>query len=416
MPGVGRGYPAIVYTVIFGLDPVFSNTGSGSGVMMGGSSGGGVVALTASACVLVRGGIVEGTGEVLPAAAVAERAAWCAALVREMAAGLVEEHWNPGDVRALASGRDPAGRPLPKHAWTALRRLGWAAAAPEGVYVNDRVARMAQEQAGRLLRSAAWRDALTSGVLATWPQGDPAKRSACEWDAVRAAIPGGERLPSSVVRSRTRQVQAFEAKHGRLPAGVFELEAPPGAGAVLLLAACDRQEAVIGRPTGDPWRALLRVKLPSRPDPRSRSDWSWVSVPLMLPPTVPAGAVLHLPVLRVVKGRLRAEVPFTRPVPAARRAGHETALGVDWGCPRCCQPGPDGWVRMGRSLRPAPGLSSGLTGSWRNWTGCAARASGSTRRPVITSGCPAGTRTILSRRRPPCCGRKRNGSAPGART
>ncbi|MGH3122956.1 MAG: zinc ribbon domain-containing protein, partial [Trebonia sp.] len=312
---------------------VSSNSGSCSGVAMGGgSAGGGSAGLTSSARVLVRGGADEATGDVLPARVVAERAGWCAALAREMTAGLLAGHWNPGDVRALASGLDAAGRALPGQAWMALRRLGWGAAPPEGVYVNDRVARMAQEQAGRLLRSAAWRDAVTAGVLATWPQGDPAKRSPAGWDAVRAAVPGGEHVPSPVIRARTRQVRAFEKGHGRLPADVFELEGPPGAGAVvLLLPACDKQEAVIARSAADPGRALLRVKLPSRPDPRSRRDWSWVAVPLALPPTVPPGAVLHLPALRIVKGKLRAEVPFTRPVPAARRAGHQTALGADWG-------------------------------------------------------------------------------------
>jgi hypothetical protein len=224
---------------------------------MGGSSaGGGSTGLTSCARVLIRGGADEGTGEVLSARVVAERAGWCAALAREMTAGLLAGHWNPEDVRALASGLDAAGRALPTQAWMALRRLGWGAAPPEGVHVNDRVARMAQEQAGRLLRSAAWRDALTAGVLAAWPQGDPAKRSPAEWDAVRAAVPGGERMPSPVIRSRTRQVQAFKKGHGRLPADVFELECPPGAGALLLLSACDKQEAVIERYATEPGLVL----------------------------------------------------------------------------------------------------------------------------------------------------------------
>src|SRR5262249_22620883 len=150
------------------------------------------------------------------------------------------------------------------------------AAAPQGVYVNDRVCRMAQELAGRLLRAAAWRDGLTSGILAAWPQKDPAKRTPDEWAAVRAAVPDGQLLPSSVIRSRTRQVQAFGKQHGRLPADVFELEPPPPAAAVLLLAACDRQEAALERCAGDPGRALLRVKLPCRPDPAGRRDWWWI--------------------------------------------------------------------------------------------------------------------------------------------
>jgi hypothetical protein len=50
-----------------------------------------------------------------------------------------------------------------------------------------------------------------------------------------------------------------------------------------------------------------------------------------LPPTIPPAAVLHLPTLQVTDGRVRAGVPFTCAVPAARRDGHTTALGVDWG-------------------------------------------------------------------------------------
>jgi hypothetical protein len=150
----------------------------------------GGAARTACARVLVRGGTDEKTGEALSASAVAERVAWCAALVKGMAAHLTAAHWEAGDLRALAAGQDGLGRPLPSRAWMALRRLGWGTAPPDGVAVNDRIIRMAQEQAGRALRSACWRNALTSAVAATWPA-DPAKRTPEEWDAVRAAVPGG---------------------------------------------------------------------------------------------------------------------------------------------------------------------------------------------------------------------------------
>ncbi len=59
--------------------------------------------------------------------------------------------------------------------------------------------------------------------------------------------PAGTNLPSSVVRARTRQVLRFKATHGCMPARVFELEPPPHAAGMLLLAACDRQQAVIER-------------------------------------------------------------------------------------------------------------------------------------------------------------------------
>ncbi|TYC08450.1 transposase, partial [Micromonospora sp. MP36] len=189
---------------------------------------------------------------------------------------------------------------------------------------------MAQEQAGRVLRSARWRAGLTSGVLATWPA-DPRKRTAGEWEQVRRAVPGGEHLPSSIIKSRTRQAAKFLAVNGRLPVDVFELEGVPRVAGMLLLAACDRQQATIERGDTDPRRVLLRLQLPTRPDPRSYRDWTWVACPIILPPTVPAGAVLHLPTLRVTGRQVRADMAYTHAVPKARRTGHTVALGVDWG-------------------------------------------------------------------------------------
>ncbi|MFH8258014.1 zinc ribbon domain-containing protein [Streptomyces roseolus] len=246
-----------------------------------------------------------------------------------MAGALLAEHWNAADVDALASGVDGGGRKLPSNAWMALRRLGWTVAPPGGVRVNDRVVRMAQEQAGRVLRSVRWRAEVVSGVLAAWPA-DPGKRTPVEWDAVRAAIPGGEHLPSSVIRSRTRQVAAFVRKRGRLPLDVFELEPSPVTARMLLLAACDGQQAAIER-ADDGHRALLRLQLPVKPAPRTYADWTWVVCPVVLPPTVPVKAVLHLPTLRPAGGKVRADPAYTHPVPKAERTGHTVALGVDWG-------------------------------------------------------------------------------------
>ncbi|MGW5466298.1 zinc ribbon domain-containing protein, partial [Streptomyces sp. NPDC003996] len=283
---------------------------------------------TACARALVRTGVEEKTGEVVTTAALAERVGWCTELAAAMMGALLAEHWNTADVNTLASGQDAGGRKLPSNAWMALRRLGWSAA-PDGVKVNDRIVRMAQEQAGRALRSVKWRADMAAGILATWPA-DPAKRTPGDWDAVRAAIPGGEYLPSSIIRSRTRQVATFERKHGRLPADVFELEPSPRVARMLLLAACDGQQATIER-ADDGQRALLRLQLPTRPDPQAYHDWTWVSCPITLPPTIPANAVIHLPTLRIAGGQVRADLAYTHPVPKTQRSGHTVALGVDWG-------------------------------------------------------------------------------------
>ncbi|MGW0941987.1 zinc ribbon domain-containing protein [Streptomyces sp. NPDC002623] len=287
-------------------------------------------ARTACARGLLRAGVVEKSGEVLSAAMLEQRVGWAAELVSGMSAGLLAGHWNAADVDVLACGEDAGGRKLPSNAWMALRRLGWTVAAPGPVRVNDRIVRMAQEQAGRALRSAKWRADLTAGVLAAWPA-DPSRRSGEEWDAVRDAIPGGRCLPSAVIRSRTRQIVAFEREHGRLPADVFELEEAPRAARMLLLSACDGQQATIERCETDPRRALLRLQLPTRPDPRSYADWTWVACPITLPPTIPANAVLHLPALRMTGGRVRVDLAHTHAVPKAHRVGHQVALGVDWG-------------------------------------------------------------------------------------
>ncbi|MEU5342113.1 transposase [Streptomyces sp. NPDC020766] len=246
-----------------------------------------------------------------------------------MATNLLAEHWNAADVDVLASGEDAGGRVLPSNAWMALRRLGWTTAQAEAVRVNDRIVRMAQEQAGRTLRSVKWRADLAAAVTETWPV-EPGKRTPQEWDAVREAIPGGPHLPTSVITSRTRQVVAIQRRHGRLPADVFELERTPHGAQMLLLSACDSQQATIARGE-DPGRVLLRLQLPTRPDPRPYQDWTWVACPITLPPTVPRGALLHLPTLRLHHGTVRADPAYTHAVPKARRAGHAVALGVDWG-------------------------------------------------------------------------------------
>lgn len=133
-----------------------------------------------------------------------------------------------------------------------------------------------------------------------------------------------------MIKGRTRQIAAFTKRNGRLPADVFEAEGLPGVARMLLLSACDGQQATIERGE-DPTRALLRLQLPTRPDPSSYRDWTWVSCPVTLPPTIPAGAVLHLPTLRIHQGTVRAALPYTHAIPKAHRTRHEVALGVDWG-------------------------------------------------------------------------------------
>ena len=115
----------------------------------------GEAARTACARVLIRGGTGEKTGEALSAAAVAERVAWCAALVKGMAAQLTAAHWETADLHVLSSGRDGAGRPLPSQAWMALRRLGWDAAPPGRAHDSGRAGLGAEHPPVRRSRTLA---------------------------------------------------------------------------------------------------------------------------------------------------------------------------------------------------------------------------------------------------------------------
>ena len=59
---------------------------------------------------LLRSGVEEKTGEVVPSASLAQRAGWCSDLVTGMVTRVLAGHWNFADVARLASGVDAAGQ------------------------------------------------------------------------------------------------------------------------------------------------------------------------------------------------------------------------------------------------------------------------------------------------------------------
>jgi hypothetical protein len=128
-----------------------------------------VAALTATATCTGFRAVEEATGELVPGRLLAERVGFLAALTQELATTVVLARWNDGDLATVGSGVGPDGRTLPAKGWMALRRLGWTTAASEGVYVPDRVRRVAEETAARTLRLAVHRQAVVHAIIGTWP-------------------------------------------------------------------------------------------------------------------------------------------------------------------------------------------------------------------------------------------------------
>jgi Putative transposase DNA-binding domain len=287
-----------------------------------------VAVVTATATCTAFRAVDETTSQVVTAHMLVERVGFLAALSRTMSTSVVAAHWNDGDLGRLGSGVGPDGRTLPAKGWMALRRLGWHAAAPEGVYVSDRVRRVAEEAAARELRRAVHRRAVVQAILASWPA-DPRRRTDTEWAALFRRLPAG--VAGTELRNRTRQVCTFQTEHdGRLPACLTELEHPPAAtSAHTPLAAADKQLVTIDRSSPD--TAVLRVQLPLIPHPATRGDWVWHTIGFRLPRHVPADADLCVPTLRIISGRVRVDLPWRCEFPTVGRIGHSVALGLDWG-------------------------------------------------------------------------------------
>jgi hypothetical protein len=286
-----------------------------------------VATLTATATCTAFRAVAEGTGELVPTRLLAERVRLLASLTQELAAAVVAAHWNDGDLATLGSGVGPDGRALPAKGWMALRQLGWAAATPEGVYVSDRVRRASEEAAARALRSAVHRRTVVHAILKSWPV-DPWRRTDADWAELRKRLPQG--VSTVDIRNRTRQLRVFRTSHhGRLPAGLTELETAPRIPALVVLAAADKQLVTIQ--LIDPHAAVLRVQLPLTARPTSPTQWAWHVIRLAVPEHVPACVSLCVPTLRLVQGRVRVDLPWRIPAPSTPGAGHTVALGLDWG-------------------------------------------------------------------------------------
>jgi hypothetical protein len=299
--------------------------------------------VTATATCSANRGVVEATGQLLNAEALAQRVGWMSTIVQDMAHRLVTEHCNRADLTLLAAGIGADGRALPRKGWMAVRRLGWASTPPAGLVVSDRVRRIAEEHSARLLRLALHREHLLAAVIGSWPA-NPGMRTREEWAALWTAAPAG--MTKVEVRNRTRQAAAFLSEHDRLPTSVAEAEPAPYTSGQMLFAAADKQQVALARRSQSPDRLALRALLPAVAAPASYRDWEWVEIDARIPAPVPMHAALALPTLRLVNGRVRVDLPFVRPAPLPQATGHRRGLGVDW-------------VWTGATTRCSPARSAG---------------------------------------------------------
>ncbi|MET9384950.1 zinc ribbon domain-containing protein [Streptomyces sp. NPDC002928] len=284
--------------------------------------------MATASCTAFRG-VLEGSGERVGQGLLFERVGFLAELSRELTGALVASRWDEASLDVLAAGVDERGEVLPSKGWMAMRRLNWPqdVTPPAGVHVSDRVRRGVEEYAARTLRLALHRRSIVTAVLAAWPA-DPRRRSEAEWAALRKLLPAG--VSGAEIRNRTRQIRAYLAEHGCLPAGLCALEGPPQVAPQVLLAAMDRQQVTLQRV--DETTARLRLKLPLCAVPASGRDWAWHVIDIRLPGTVRVDAVLHTPTLRPTgAGRIAVDLPHSRPAPPVKASGHTVALGFDWG-------------------------------------------------------------------------------------
>jgi hypothetical protein len=327
---------------------------------------------TCTAYRAVTGGTPDAPGVAAPVTGLvlANRVGWLADLVRLMADRVVAGHWSDAELAVLAGGVGRDGRRLPSKGWIALRRLGWVAVPPAGVVVSDRVRRIAEEEAARVLRAAAHRRMVVTALLSTWPV-DSTARTGGEWQALRAVLLDG--VGAATIRHRTRQIAAFAQQQGRLPADVCELEGPPAVAAQVGLAAADRQQVVVARV--DESHVRVWTQLPTCPRPASYRDWVWHCLDVRLPPRVPADAAVCSPTLRPGAGNVRVDLPWRVPQAPAPLTGHRRAIGVDWGLNTLLTGTVADLDEDGRITRGGGRCGSTPPGCPRNWSGYAATGS-----------------------------------------
>src|SRR5258708_38712350 len=100
--------------------------------------------------------------------ALAERISWALVLIDEMAQGVLDRRWTAQHIGGT-TGAGADCKPMPRFAYKALERLGWAPQRQPHTDVCSRMRRMAGELAGRTLRTGDARNKVIQAVLEGYP-------------------------------------------------------------------------------------------------------------------------------------------------------------------------------------------------------------------------------------------------------
>ena len=266
-------------------------------------------------------------GTVVASALLTERLGYLAAIVRAASETRLAAVWDAHRVGEITA-------PAASHAWVAMGlaygRGDWP---PAGLHASDRVRRMADELAGRTLRSAARQIRILTAILpvllpSAHFQGLLPAARAIQTARLAAAWPAGT---TEVERRNTlRSIVRFEREQRRLPTDPYELQGCPSFADGILTCPLDASDDQGVRLEG----SQLSILLPLAAAP-TREQWAWHSVILALPAHVLRrypGAMLARPSIRVTPRQTYFLLPLDLAVPALREG--ERVLGLDWGVRR----------------------------------------------------------------------------------
>ena len=258
-------------------------------------------------------------GEIIPVQVMTERLRWLAQIVRVAAETRIAEVWKDQTVSAIESQHG--------HAYVAMERAYGKPAWPlEGLHASDRVRRMAEELAGRILRSAARQIGILEAVL-------PALLPIAAWEKLSPDEQTKNLLPwpsgSTGVERRNliRAVRNFETQNRLLPANAYEIVNRPEFKDDYLTCPLDAADDQAVKISGN----RLSVQLPIKEHP-GKADWAWHTMELVIPAFAReryAGAQICRPNLRVTPANAYFLVPLEVGLPEALVS--DRILGVDWG-------------------------------------------------------------------------------------